>query len=235
MKLLFPRAGGSAMTGVLLNTAGGITGGDRFDVSATVRQECHLILTSQAAERAYRAQPGETGHLSTQLTVEGAARLDWLPQETLLYDQSALKRSLTIDMAGNSRVLICEPVVFGRTAMGEHVRHGLFHDRIDLRRDGTLIFADRTRLEGSMAEILSGPATAGGCAAMASVLLAATDAERFLDPARALLPDTAGAGLIRPGLLFARLLARDAYELRQTLQPLVRLLSGNQLPRTWMI
>lgn len=235
MKVLFPRTGGCGMTGVLLNTAGGITGGDQFDVEVAARQNCHLILTTQAAERAYRAQPGETGQMRTQLTLQDNARLDWLPQETLLYDMSALDRSLSIDMSGSARFLMCEPVVFGRTAMGEAVQSGTFRDRVHLIKDGRLYFADRTRLDGAVDATLAGAAIANGCRAMASVLLAAEDAERFLEPARQMMPDTCGVSLIRPGLLFARLLARDSFELRQTLQPLINMLSGDHLPRTWMI
>ncbi len=235
MKVLFPRTSGNSMTGVLLNTAGGITGGDRFDINAHARTDCHLILTTQAAERAYRAQPGETGRVSTRLTVDEGARIDWLPQETLLYDHSALDRQLTIDMADTARFVMCEPVVFGRVAMGETVTRGAFRDRVDLYRGGRLLFADRTRLDGQIAETLRGLATAKGCAAMASVLLAASDADRFLAPAQALMPATGGVSLIRTGLLFARLLATDSFELRRTLQPLIQLLSGDQIPRTWMI
>lgn len=235
MKLLFPRSPGPALTAVLLNTAGGITGGDRFDVDVDARPGCHVVVTTQAAERAYRAQPGETGRVSTCLRLHPGARIDWLPQETLLYEECALDRRLSVEMAANARFLFCEPVVFGRQAMGETLSGGLFHDQVELRRDSELVFADRTRLSGPIAGTLSGRATAGGAGAMASVLLASPDADRFLAPARAVLPATAGASLVRPGLLYARILATDSFELRRTLHPLIALLSGDRLPRTWMI
>ena len=235
MKLLFPHATSDALNGVMLNTAGGITGGDRFGVSAHVAPGGHIVLTTQAAERAYRAQPGEVAQVTNQLSVGNKARLDWLPQETLIYDRSALRRSLTIDLAPEATVLAVEPVVFGRTEMGEVLNRIAFDDRIDVRRDGQLLFADRTRLNGNAASQLQRAAIGGGCGAMASVLLIADDAERYLAPARAQMPATGGVSLIRDGVLFARLLAVDGYTLRQTLVPLIELLGTNAIPRTWMI
>lgn len=235
LKLLFPRHRDAALTGVLLNTAGGITGGDRFDISASAASDCHLVLTTQAAERAYRAQPGETGSLKTHLDLADNSRIDWLPQETLLYEQSDLRRRLRIDMATNSTFLMVEPLVFGRVEMGETLNQIAFQDQIDLYRDGELVFADRTILTGDMVAKLRGTATGGGCGAMANVMLAAPDAEHHLETARTLMPATGGVSLIRDGVLFARILATDSFVLRKTLIPFIELLSTSPLPRTWMI
>lgn len=235
LKLLFPRLGGTALTAVSLNTAGGITGGDRFNLKVEAASGCHLVLTTQAAERCYRAQPGETGMVSTELTLGAGARLDWLPQETILYNRSALRRSLAVTMADDARALICEPVIFGRAEMGEVVTGAAFRDRITLHRGGAPVFADRTALDGNLAARLAGRATGGGCGAMATVILAAPDAERFLSPARDLMPETGGVSLVRDGLLVSRLLAPDGFELRRSLVPLLERLAGAPLPRTWMI
>lgn len=235
MKLLFPRPISEALTGIVLNTAGGITGGDQFDISARVAPGCHMVLTTQAAERAYRAQPGEVAQVRNRITVGANARIDWLPQETLIYDGSALRRALDIEMAADASVLAVEPVIFGRREMGEVLSSISFGDRIDVRRAQQLVFADRTRLNGDAAAQLRKSAVGAGCEAMASVLLIAPDAERFLDPVRALMPVTGGVSLIRDGVLFARVLAVDGYDLRQTLVPLIELLSAAPIPRTWMI
>lgn len=235
LKLLFPRGSGDALTGVLLNTAGGVTGGDRFSVAAEADAGCHLVLTTQAAERAYRAQPGETGRIDTRIVLGTGSRLDWLPQETLLYDGAALSRRLRVEMASDARALLVEPVILGRAAMGETVRDLAFHDRIEITCDGKLLMSDRTRILGDAVERMEGPATGAGCGAWASVVLAAPDAERLLAPARALMPVTGGVSLVRHGLLFARLLAQDGFTLRETMLPLIRLLNGGDLPRTWMI
>jgi urease accessory protein len=119
--------------------------------------------------------------------------------------------------------------------MGERLHDIRFDDRIDVIRDGELVFADRTRLHGDAVARLHGPATGAGCGAMASVLLAAADAERFLPAARALMPTTGGVSLIRDGLLFVRILAADGFALRRSLIPLIQCLGPESLPRTWMI
>lgn len=227
--------GALGKTAVLLNTAGGVTGGDRFDVAARVETGAHLVLTTQAAERAYRAQPGETGRIDTRLTIEANARCDWLPQETILYDGAALRRRLTVDIAGTARALMVEPVIFGRAAMGEHLHDLRFADRIDVVRDGATLFSDRTALNGDAWALMRRRATGGGCGAMASVVLVAADAERHLAGARDLMPGTGGVSLVRDGLLYARLLAQDGFDLRRALIPLLRHLGVTHLPRTWIL
>lgn len=234
-KILFPGMPSAALTGIMLNTAGGITGGDEFEMSARASADCHMILTTQAAERAYRAQPGQRAQVTNRLWVDAGARMDWLPQETLIYDRSALRRSLDVDVAGDATLLAVEPVVFGRREMGEVLNDVTFHDRIDVRRDNQPVFADRTRLDGNAAQILGNAALGSACGAMASVLLVCTHAERFLAPARSLMPPTGGVSLIRDGVLFARILAQDGYALRQSLVPLIELLGAGPVPRTWIL
>jgi len=233
-KVLFPRPTGAALEAILVNTAGGITGGDRFSTRAEAGAGSHLRLTTQAAERAYRAQPGEVGRVTTRLSVEAGARIDWLPQETILYDGSALDRRLVIDMAADARLLLVEPVIFGRAAMGEVLRAAAFRDRIAIDRDGVPLYRDGVAFTGDIAARLARPGVGGGAGAMASLVYVGADAEAHLAPLRDLLPAEAGASLIRPGVLALRLLAPDGYDLRQALVPALRRLTQDALPRSWM-
>ncbi|MEM8730307.1 MAG: urease accessory protein UreD [Pseudomonadota bacterium] len=235
LKLLFPRSRGTHLDAVLLNTAGGVTGGDRYDVALRAGSGTHISATTQAAERAYRAQPGEIGDVRTRVTIDGGARLDWVPQETILFDGSALNRRFTADLTSDGQLLLVEPVVFGRHAMGETLTAGQIRDRIDIRRDGELVFADRTAMTGAMAALLARPGVAAGAGAMATVIYVAADAGRFLDTLRAGMPATGGVSLVRKGVLFARLLAPDSFTLRRHLIPLIETLSITSLPRTWTI
>jgi urease accessory protein len=235
LKLLFPRPAGRALEAVLVNTAGGITGGDSFSVEATAEPGASLSLTTQAAERAYRASGARPGRLATRLAAGQGARLAWLPQETILFEGSFLRRSLSVELAADARFLMVEPVIFGRAAMGEELHAARFHDRVEIRRAGALIWFDALRLEGDLAAQMDRPALGGGARAMASLVYAGPDAEAFLGPLRALLPQTAGASLVRGGLLAARLLAADGYDLRRALIPAIRLLNSNEIPKPWML
>lgn len=231
-KARFPRGDGPMLDAVLLNTAGGITGGDRFSWHAVADCGTWLGLTTQAAERAYRARAGEIGRVSVSLEISAGARLDWLPQETILFDRSALERRLDADLRGDARLLVVEPVVFGRAAMGERISAIRFVDRWRIHRDGALVHAEATRIEGS-AELLSRPALLAGAGAMASLLLAGEDAGALLGPVRRLLVGEAGASLPRPGVLTVRMLAPDGWELRRRLIPVIETLRQAPLPSMW--
>jgi urease accessory protein len=234
-KALFPRSGAGPMQAVMINTAGGVTGGDQYSIAARAEPGTHLTLTTQAAERAYRAQPGEIGCITTRLNITDKARLNWLPQETILFQGCALHRTLSVEMAQDAKVLLAEPLVFGRAAMGETLNNATFHDRIEIRRNGALLFLDALRLEGDIAAHLARPAVANGAGAMVTLVYVAKDAEAHLDPLRDLLPDTAGASLLRPDVLVLRALAPDSFVLRQSLVPALNRLTANHLPRCWMI
>ena len=233
-KVVFPRAD-FGMTAVLLNTSGGITGGDRFDYTATAGRGTHLTVTTQACERAYRALPGAAGRVDTTLTVADDATLWWLPQETLLFDGCFLNRRLTCALGHASRALIVEPVCFGRLAMGEECIHGTMTDRIEVTRDGVPLVLDAWNLTGDMGAALAHSATGGGARAMVSLTYVAPDAEGHLETLRALAGETGGASLLAPDVLVLRLLAPSGYALRKRLLPILDHLTGSALPLCWRL
>ncbi len=218
---------------VLLNTAGGLTGGDVYATEAEAGDGSHLTLTTQACERVYRAADG-IARVETRLTAGPGAHLNWLPQETILFDGGALDRALHVDLAEDASFLAVEALALGRLASGETVSAGTFRDTWRVRRDGKLIYADAARLMGDIDGIAAGPATLAGMKAMATVVYAAPDAEARLETARAALDDlaTAGASAL-PGVLVCRLVAPDTQTLRKTLVPLLAALAGRDLPRVW--
>jgi urease accessory protein len=234
LKLLFPSCA-QGVQSVIVNTAGGITGGDDFEIEARAGPGSDLTLTTQAAERVYRAQYGQIGRLSTRLKVESAACLHWLPQETILYERSALRRTLCVDLAANGRFLMVEPVIFGRRAMGEDIRDLWFEDRVHIRRDARPVFRDGVSLHGDVATKLDRPAVADGARAMASLLWVAPEADAHLDALRDLTGQAGGVSLLRQGVLALRLLAEDGFALRRTLLPILDRLTRNQLPASWRL
>ncbi|NCO87192.1 MAG: urease accessory protein UreD [Rhodobacterales bacterium] len=235
LKALFPRAPGAALQAVFLNTAGGLTGGDRMEVDVAAEAGAHLVVASQAAERAYRAQPGSHAEVTVALRVAAGARIDWLPQETILFEGAALRRRLRVDLAPGGRVLLCEPVIFGRAAMGEVLHAAALRDRWEVWQGGRLIWADALRLEGDIAAHLARAGCGGGAGAMAGLAYGGPDAAALLAPLRALLPPTCGVSLLPDGLLVLRLLMRDGFTLRRALIPVIERLTGAPLPKVWRL
>ena len=231
-RLRFPR--GPGLEAVLINTAGGVACGDRFEVSVALEAGAALAFTTTAAEKIYRSD-GETAHLDVSLRLASGADLAWLPQETILYDAARLDRRLAAEIAPDARLLLFEALVLGRTARGERLRAGRLADTWHVRRGGRLVLAEALRLDGDIAARLDRPAIAGGAGALATLVLAAPDAEARLEQARALLADAPceAAASAWNGLLVARFLAPDAARLRRAAVPLIEGLRGTAMPRVW--
>lgn len=228
---------------VLVNTAGGIAGGDALEVGVEAAAGTALTIATQGAERVYRARADDAmALLSTHLTLGAGAALEYLPQETILFDSAALERRLEIDMAPDAAFLGVEALVLGRHAMGEHVASCRFADTILLRRAGRLVFRDRFVLPELLADVAGHAACLGTARGVATILYAAADAGVRLHAVRDLLDDAAGiagadafAGASSwNGLLLVRILAPDNVGLRNLIGTvLAALREGRPLPRVW--
>ena len=218
-RILLPRRPGGGVEAVLLNTAGGITDGDRLDYTITARDGARVTATTQAAEKVYRSR-GADSRLQCHLKLDGGAVLEWLPQETILFDGSVLSRQTHIEMDGGSRLLALDWLLLGRLASGEHLRRAAVRDRWRLRRDDRLIWADDFRLQGDVESLRGRPSLLGGARALATLIYAGPDAGRHLESAQCLLRNARGrAGASeRPGLLICRFLAADGLTLRRDVE-----------------
>lgn len=234
-KIRLPRPAPKAMTeAVLLNAAGGLTGGDHLVYEVQCGRGTRAAVSSQAAERIYRRIAGEA-RVETRLTVGARARLDWLPQETIVFDSSALCRRLEADVAADATLLAAEAIILGRKAMGETAPNVVVNDSWRVRRDGRLVFADGFRLSGNAEAVAAGGATGAGAMAFATLILLAPDAEAHLEAAREVLADCHGEGGASAwnGQLIARLIASSGEALRNDLVALVERLRGVAMPRVW--
>jgi len=238
-KVRLPRLDpGQAPEAVLLNTAGGLTGGDKLEFDGAVADGCTAIFTTQASERAYRSLSGDA-EVATRLAAGVGSTLAWLPQETILFDGARLRRSFDVDLAGDAALIAHESVVFGRAAMGEVMQSGAFSDIWRIRRDGTLIHADALRVSGDVNNTLTRAAALSGAHAMATILYAAGDATERLDTVReridAITPATGIAGASAwSGKLVIRCIAESGRHLRKIVEPLIsELRDGQPMPRVW--
>jgi urease accessory protein len=229
-RVRFPRTG----EGVLINTGGGMTGGDRMFVEAEVQTGAAAVLTTQAAEKIYRSDGPETG-IAVSLVLRPGSRLAWLPQEQILFDGARLDRTLDVALAADASLTLVESVFFGRLAMGEVVEQGGCRDRWRIRRDGRLVLAEDVHLDGRIADALSRAALGNGARALATFLHVAPGAEARIEDARAALGEATcecGVGAF-DGMLLARFLAQDPQGLRADLARFIEAFRGETMPRSW--
>jgi urease accessory protein len=238
LRVLFPEPDpGDPRVAALANVSGGLAGGDSLAIEARAEAGACLTLTTPAAEKLYRSL-GEETRVAARLVLGAGATLEWLPQETILFDGARLARRLEVEMAPDARLLAAEMLVLGRAAHGERFRRGALADAWRVRRGGRLAWADGLRLPDDPYGALGGPFGLGGAGALATLLLAAPDAARH----RGLARDLAGgaASLPAPGLLVARWIG-EAGVVRAGLRAAVAALRAAalglppRLPRLWTI
>jgi urease accessory protein len=217
---------------VFLNTSGGLTGGDRLDYALTLGAGCRATATTQTAERVYRSDGG-AARLAVNLDLADGAHLDWLPQETILFDSANARRRTVITLAPGASCLMAETLVLGRAAMGETVRRIAFHDWRLIRRGETPLHLEALALEP--ARLGDNPAGLAGARALATLVMVSPGAADALGPARAALaePGVAGAASAVAGRLVVRMMAGDGWPLRRQLARLLELLRRAPLPRVW--
>jgi urease accessory protein len=235
LRLRFPHSQTSAaLEAVIVNTAGGMTGGDRFDLEIAVGAGAQLTVTTAAAEKIYRSL-GSASEIAVRLAVGPNGALTWLPQLTIGFDGMRLRRTIDVSLAGKARLLLAEATVFGRSAMGESVSTGHLFDRRRIRVDDRLVFAETTGLDGGIDGRLAQAAVAKRSVAIANVLKLPAD-EDCASAVRSLQDTFAGEVGISAwnGFAVARLVAPDGASLQRDLMSVLHALGANPLPRLWL-
>lgn len=240
-RVLMPRVDGRDRAEIVFaNTAGGIAGGDELAYEVRVGAGASATITTQAAEKVYGAIDRDA-RLSTALTVGEGGFLEWLPQQTIVFDGARLRRSTTIDVTGTGRVLALDWLMMGRLAHGEVMARGTLRDDWRVRRDGRLAWADAFRLAGDPAALSSRRAALGGNRALATLLHAGPGAGDLLEAARGWVARCgcdAGASVVG-GMLVMRFLAPDGLSLQRAVDGVLAVLrprlagSSAAIPRLW--
>jgi urease accessory protein len=241
IRVLFPRtAGTQVQEAVLVNTSGGIAGGDRLESRVAAMDNASIAVTTQAAEKVYRAI-NESAHIMTTLRACDAAKLAWLPQETIVFNRARVCRRTQIDVSSGSELLALEWLALGRTAHGEKISAGEIIDSWRVRKDGRLVWADSFRATDEVFSHLSRKALLSDCAALATLLYFGPDLEKRLQFIRDLASslECQCAATLVAGLMVVRFAARASCDLRSALRNLLEQL-GNQLapgpfgvPKMW--
>lgn len=235
-KAMLPRVAGPVPEVVFLNTSGGLTGGDALSYAIEVGAGARVTATTQTAERAYSSL-GAQARMTVSARVGAGGRLDWLPQETILYETAHLRRDTIIDLAADASCLLVESVVLGRQAMGERPAIAQLSDNRRVNRDGKPVWVERQRIDQHFLRDSENPALLSGARAFAVVALVAPGAEDALNPVRKVL-DEAGCSAAASGWdgkCLVRVTAGDGWPLKRQLARVLAVLSGRPLPRVWQM
>jgi urease accessory protein len=240
LRMLFPRVDDPLPLAVCANTAGGLVGGDHAFVEITAGPDTALTITAQAAEKVYRSLGADTV-IANHVRAGRGAWLEWLPQETIIFDRARLRRTMRIDVEDDARVLAGEILVFGRIARGECVTTGLVRDAWEIRRDGKLLWADALHVDGDIAAVLANPACFGNARAYATMLHVGPDGPALVEGLREHGLQAEGAATCVGPVLIARWLSPDPMAVRRgfgAAWSFVRQRARGlpaQLPRIWHI
>ena len=234
LRVRFPSPEGEGLSAMLVNTAGGVAGGDTFDVDVTLGNHSRLTLTTTSAEKIYRSH-GPDATINVTLRVGDGACLAWVPQETILFDRGRVSRRIDIDLAETATLLLSEIVVFGRKAMEEVITQGSFTDRWRVRRGGKLVFAETVRLAGDIDSTLSKSAVAKGGVAVGTALIAPGD-EIVVERIRTLQDSFVSEVGVScwNGFAMVRFCAQDAAAVRADMMAVLMQAGIAPLPRVWL-
>ncbi len=224
LRLLFPRPVDTAVPEVVVvNTSGGIAGGDRLEMSVTTRAGATILVSSQAAEKVYRSL-SEPASVVTRLTAHPGSRLAWLPQETIVFDRARLSRQTRIELHGNCEFVALECLVLGRSAHGEKFLGGEVTERWQVSRDGRLIWADAFRIAGDTFGQLREPALLANSHALATLIYSGSDPEGTVERLREVAPsmECQCAVTLVAGLVVVRLAAGMAWDLKCALHSVLQ-------------
>jgi len=235
-KIFIPKTYAKTTEAVLVNTAGGLTGGDIFDAKLRADGDTHLTVSTQTAERVYCALGPQAAKITIDMELGGKASLHWLPQETILFDGAGFSRHLKVEMDDAASFLASEMMVFGRAAMHETVRQGNISDQWRISRDGRLIHAEALRLDGHIDEKLLQPASADGGVCVATTLYVSRDAEAKADAVRSFFKnhdDVRTAVSAWDGKLVIRSVCGNTARLKRLMAQFIEQFRNIANPRVW--
>ncbi|MEM8540697.1 MAG: urease accessory protein UreD [Pseudomonadota bacterium] len=240
-KIRIPKSYDQSLEAVLINTSGGMTGGDQLSWEIEAGKSSHAIITTQACEKIYKSEAG-TAYIQSTIKVDENASVEWLPQETILFDEGRLQRSIDIQLANSAHFIGLEAVVLGRQAMGEPARNIKLSDKWRIKRDGKLIHADDVKMNGNIEKLISHQSVLDGAASFATLVICLPDAQQSRSELligamrNAITPNANWSVSGMADKIVARFVAQDMYALRQTLVPvLTAARESRDIPKVWRL
>jgi len=213
-KPLYPE-GSEVCHTIIVHPPGGIAGGDHLDISLNVGAKANVLVTTPGAAKWYKSN-GRQAAQDVRLRIADGALIEWLPQETIVFDGANAQLRTVIDLAPGARYFGWEIVVLGRRASGEQFAAGCMRQQTSLQCSGREIFAERSRIEGGDS-LLNSPVGLAGCHVMGTLIAAgAVCPNQIIERCREISPvDNARHALTRlPGALIGRYLGSSPQSAR---------------------
>ena len=235
-KPLYPEGEAVCHT-ILVHPPGGIAGGDELEISAGASAGAHALLTTPGAGKWYRS----TGAWASQrvaFDIETDAALEWLPQQTILFDDAMANMELCVDLGAGARYIGWEILCFGRTGSGERFSRGRCRVSTEIRRQGRRLWRERGEIRGGSALMDSAVGLNGRTVCATMHAAAPGIGANTLMLARQAIDETIAVTLL-PGILIARALGDSSEMLRERFAQLWSVLRlavmgrESHLPRIW--
>ena len=233
-KLMLPNTYSDMMEAVILNTSGGMTDGDSLNIDVVV-EDCALAMTTQTAERVYRSGGTRPAKVKINLSVSDTADLHWLPQETIVFNDSKFDRTLTINLSSCSNCVVAETIVLGREAMGENISACKLIDNWRVFRDGKLFHAEALRLSDEVSKIITAPAGGNGARLLSTILYIGDHLEQIADRVSDVIKHSLSncAMSCWNDRLIIRLVSAHSASARKDIEKLLLSIREQPMPRVW--
>ena len=231
---MLPNTYSDMMEAIILNTSGGMTDGDIFNIDVQA-DDCALAMTTQTAERVYRSAGSRPAKVKINLSVSNTADLHWLPQETIVFNNSKFDRMLTINLSSCSNCLVAETIVLGREAMGENISDCHFIDNWRVFRDGNLFHAESLRLSNEVYEIITAPAGGNGARLLSTILYVGHNLEQVTNRVAGLIKQSQSNCALScwDDRFVIRLVSANSASARKDIERLLLAIRQQPLPRVW--
>jgi urease accessory protein len=220
---------------VLVNTAGGLTSGDKFNYDIDIIKNSNTFVTTQTAERVYKGLE-DNAKININLKVDNSSKLFWIPQELILFNLCNFTRNIEVKIQPKSNFLMAESMIFGRTAMGEILEKGFIKDNWKIFLNEKLIHAEAICLSDNIKDNLSNIASAQDGVAVSNIFIYGKSFLSKQNEITTLIKNSEDVLLshsIWNDKILVRIVAKDAFNLKKIQKELILIFSDNVLPKVW--
>ncbi len=232
-KILNPKNYNEYKELVLINTAGGITCNDNIEINAIINNS-QLSICTQAAEKIY-AGIGDPAIVEININLNNST-LHWLPKELILFDNSKLRRKINVNLSDNSNLIFCETSIFGRKAMSEKIKYISFSDQWKINVNNSLKHFEAINIQGSMIENYKNNYTFDCQSSLSTILIIGEIIHQLEPELRKAIKNIENhyCELTKfDDKIVIRCLADDNYDLKKTLNFIMKNIINGKLPKSW--